>query len=391
MIGRLLNLLKLIGKQKKQERAALQAAEVRLEQLQALRNIDIAINASLDLRVTLNVILDQAKANLKADAVDILLVDPHSKTLRLAISSGFRGNVPQASPLRLGDGHAGRAAHDRRMVIVPDLAAEPGEFAQYAKFSEEGFVAYFAVPLEAKGQIKGVLEVFHRAPLHPTQNWLSFLEALAGQAAIAIDNSSLFDNLQRANVDLVTAYDATLEGWSKALDLRSKETKSHTRGVAELTVRLARVMGIPDSDLVHIQRGALLHDIGKMGVPDSILLKPGPLTNEEWVVMKKHPTYAYELLSSIPYLRPALEIPYCHHEKWDGTGYPRGLKGDQIPLPARICAVANVWDSLRSDVPYRPAWSRERALDYIREQAGKHFDPAVVDAFLRLIEHAAQD
>jgi putative nucleotidyltransferase with HDIG domain len=194
-----------------------------------------------------------------------------------------------------------------------------------------------------------------------------------------------------ARAQQLQACNTTLEGWSKALDLRHKETEGHTHRVAELTVRLARAMGVPDDDLVLIRRGTLFHDIGKMGIPDSILLKPGPLTDEEWVVMKRHPTHAYELLSSIPYLRSTLDIPYCHHERWDGTGYPRGLKGKQIPLAARICAVANVWDSLRSDVPYRPAWSRERALGYIREQSGKDFDPAIVDAFLRLVEHSVQD
>jgi putative nucleotidyltransferase with HDIG domain len=179
-----------------------------------------------------------------------------------------------------------------------------------------------------------------------------------------------------------------LEGFSRTLNLRDAETEGHSQRVAELTVRLARAMGVPNADLVHIRRGALLHDIGKMGIADSILLKHGPLTEEEWVVMRTHPTMAADLLSS-PYLRPALDIPYCHHEKWDGTGYPRGLSGKQIPLAARICAVANVWDALLSEVPYRPAWPRERALDYIREQAGKHFDPAIVDVFFRLVEHSA--
>jgi len=247
-------------------------------------------------------------------------------------------------------------------------------------------VAYLAIPLIAKGQIKGVLEVFHRRALSPTPEWLAFLEAMAGQAAIAIDNSSLFDNLQRVNTDLVIAYDATIEGWSKALDLRDKETEGHTLRVTDQTLRLARAMGVRDADLVHIRRGALLHDIGKMGIPDQILLKPGPLTDGEWEVMRKHPIYAYELLANIPYLHEALDIPYCHHEKWDGTGYPRGLSGKQIPLAARIFAVVDVYDALTSDRPYRPAWTKEKALAYIREQTGTHFDPDVVAAFLRLDE-----
>ena len=241
------------------------------------------------------------------------------------------------------------------------------------------------MPLIAKGQVVGVLELFHREPLDPDPEWLDFLETLAGQAAIAIDNAELFDNLHRANVELTLAYETTLEGWARALELRDYETEGHSQRVTELTVRIARAMGLSEAQLVHVRRGALLHDIGKMGVPDSILLKPGKLTDEEWEIMRQHPVYAYEMLSPITYLKPALDIPYCHHEKWDGTGYPRGLKGERIPLPARIFAVVDVWDALLSDRPYRKAWSEEKVLEHIQEQAGKHFDPAVVETFLKLM------
>ncbi|RJX27432.1 MAG: HD-GYP domain-containing protein, partial [Dethiobacter sp.] len=170
------------------------------------------------------------------------------------------------------------------------------------------------------------------------------------------------------------------------LDLKDEETEGHSRRVTEMTLRIAREMGLKDEELVHVRRGALLHDIGKMGVPDAILLKPGKLTDEEWEIMRRHPVYAYQMLSRIGYLRPALDIPYCHHEKWDGTGYPRGLKGEEIPLPARIFAVVDVFDALTSDRPYRPAWPKEKALAYLRQQAGRHFDPRVVEAFLSLTE-----
>jgi putative nucleotidyltransferase with HDIG domain len=193
------------------------------------------------------------------------------------------------------------------------------------------------------------------------------------------------ESLARTNAELARAYDATIEGWSRALDLRDKETEGHSKRVAELTLRLARVLRVPDSELVHIRRGALLHDIGKIGIPDRILLKPGPLTDEEMAVMRRHPVYAYELLAPIEYLRMSLDIPYCHHERWNGTGYPRGLKGDEIPLAARIFAVADVWDACRSDRPYRPAWSEGQARRFIADQAGRHLDPRVVEAFLRTV------
>lgn len=230
------------------------------------------------------------------------------------------------------------------------------------------------MPLVSKGHVGGVLEIFHRRPLQPDQEWLDFLTTLAGQAALAIDNAMLLTNLQRSNVDLMLAYDVTLEGWSRALDLRDRETEGHTQRVTDLTLRLAQAMDVPDAELVHIRRGALLHDIGKMGIPDAILLKPGPLNDEEWVIMKKHPIAAHQLLAPIAYLRSALDIPRYHHEKWDGTGYPEGLQGEQIPLAARIFAVVDVYDALISDRPYRAAWTEEQARTYIREQAGKHFD-----------------
>jgi putative nucleotidyltransferase with HDIG domain len=268
--------------------------------------------------------------------------------------------------------------------VIQSIAETGQSFRRTKLLGGERFIGYCATPLVSKGEIKGVLEVFHRARLDVDQEWMDFLEALAGQAAIAVDNATLFDGLQRSNVDLTVAYDATIEGWSRALDLRDKETEGHTQRVTELTLKLARAMGIGGDELMHIRRGALLHDIGKMGIPDSILLKAGPLSEAEWVVMRRHPTYAYEMLSPIAYLRSALDIPYCHHEKWDGTGYPRGLKSDQIPLVARIFAVVDVWDALCSDRPYRPAWPPERVREYIREAAGSHFDPQVVRTFLEM-------
>jgi putative two-component system response regulator len=193
------------------------------------------------------------------------------------------------------------------------------------------------------------------------------------------------EKLQQAHQHLLDAYDATIAGWSHAMDLRDRETEGHSQRVTELTLQLAKAFGIQENELTHIRHGALLHDMGKLGIPDSILQKPDQLTNEEWVVMRKHPQLAYELLYPIEYLRPALDIPYSHHEKWDGTGYPRGLKGEEIPLSARIFAIVDVWDAITSDRPYRPAYTIDQALSHIREQSGKHFDPQVVDVFFKLV------
>ncbi|MDA8242005.1 MAG: PAS domain S-box protein [Nitrospiraceae bacterium] len=360
-----------------------QETEDNLEHLRALRAIDLAITSSLDLRVTLDVLLDNVTSQLKADAAALLLLNPHSKLLEYAAGRGFRTRALQHTRLQIGQGYAGQAVTEQRAIKVPNVMEAEG-FTRAPMLKPEGFVSYFGVPLVAKGHVKGVLEIFHRKLLNPDEQWFEFLDALAGQAAIAIDNAALFNALERSNVELTMAYETTLDGWSRALDLRDKETEGHTQRVAEMTLRLAKAIGMSDEELVHLRRGALLHDIGKMGVPDSILLKPGKLTDEEWDIMRKHPVFAYELIYPITYLRNAVDIPYCHHEKWDGTGYPRGLKGEQIPLAARVFAVMDVWDALRSDRPYRPAWPEEKTLEHIRALSGSHFDPRVVDIFLKI-------
>jgi putative nucleotidyltransferase with HDIG domain len=357
-----------------------------MQRMMALHHIDTSITASTDVYVTLNVILDEVTSLLNADAA-VLLLNADTQTLQYVAGFGFQSDALQHTRLNLGQGYAGRAALERHVIAVPNLQETPGGFSASPLLADEHFIGYYAVPLIAKGEVKGVLEVFQRSVADVEAEWLGFLEILAGQAAIAIDNATLFDDLQRSNAELILAYDTTLEGWSHALDLRDKETEGHTLRVTEIALELAKAMGLDEEDLTHIRRGALLHDIGKMGVPDSILLKPGPLTEEEWVLMREHPVHAFELLSPISFLRPALDIPHYHHEKWDGTGYPHGLKGEQIPLTARLFAVVDVWDALRSDRPYRESWSGERVREQISKDSGTHFDPNVVETFLNLDMH----
>ena len=354
-----------------------------LNRLEALHKIEVAISGSLDLRVTLSVVLDQAIKQLEIDATNVLLLERGTGRLKFVAGRGFHTNGIEATDLRLGEDFAGRAALDQQIFHMDDLITNKDSFKRHNLLADENFISYYGVPLVSKGEVKGVLEIFHRSTLKPNPEWLNFLDALGRQTGIAIDDALLFDDLQRSNFDLEIAYDATIEGWSYALDLRDKETEGHTLRVTEMTIQLAQAMGLSQDQIVHMRRGALLHDIGKMGVPDQILLKPGKLTEDEWEIMSKHPGYAYDMLRRIPYLHRALEIPYSHHEKWDGTGYPRGLKGNQIPLIARVFSVIDVWDALTSDRPYRTGWSKEKAIEYIREQSGKHFDPKVVEVFLQ--------
>jgi PAS domain S-box-containing protein len=360
-------------------------ARYRLEHLATLHAIDMIINSSLDLRVTLQEMLDLAVSQLHVDAAAVLLMNPHTQLLEYAAVQGFHDTRIRHSLLKLGEGIAGRAALEQRSIFIANLLIDGGVAPRISSLiAGENFIGCYVLPLIAKGQVKGVLQVLHRSTLNVDEEWLGLIDSLAAQAALAIDNATLFNDLQRSNMELILAYDTTIEGWARALELRDRETEGHTQRATELTLMLARAMGMSETELVHARRGALLHDIGKMSIPDSILLKTGSLSDEEWRIMRRHPVYAYELLSPIAYLRPALDIPYCHHEWWDGTGYPRGLKGKEIPLAARIFSLADAWDALNSERRYHPAWPEEQVREHIRSLAGSQFDPAVVDRFLNL-------
>ncbi|MEP7134839.1 MAG: GAF domain-containing protein [Chloroflexota bacterium] len=359
-------------------------SQEQIRKLTTLRDIDAAIASSTDLRVTLGILMDHTLKHLKTDAVDIMLYHSELQSLTYLASAGFNNPSPSRPLMRLGDGLAGQVVMKGGIEHVADLRLS-NEVKRDPMLIREGFITYFGIPLIVKGQIKGVFEIFHRSIFTPTSEWTQFLQTLAGQAAIAIDNAQLFDHLQRSNQEVTQAYDTTLEGWARALELRDRETEGHTRRVTELTMQLARYMEISEDELVNIYRGVLLHDIGKMGVPDHILRKTGPLIESEWEEMRKHPEYAFNLLAPIPYLRPALDIPYCHHEHWDGSGYPRSLKGEQIPLSARLFSIVDIWDALLSDRSYRKAWPEAKVINYLKEISGTILDPKVVSVFFEML------
>jgi diguanylate cyclase (GGDEF)-like protein/putative nucleotidyltransferase with HDIG domain len=318
-------------------------------------------------------------------AVAILRRDRGGKRIELCAQGGFFNDKILEGGLRLGQGCAGIAALERRELsfTLPDAGmAEPSLIAYMAA---RGYGSYRAIPFGGPSESAGVIELFDRSI--PTQEGNA--KPLSAILAAADSHDRSIQNAQEASDAMASSIDETLEAWARVLELRDQETEGHSRRVSALTVELAKSLGVPESEYPMMRRGALLHDIGKMGVPDAVLLKPGALSAEERGVMAQHPGLAQAILSRIAFLGNAVDIPYCHHERWDGTGYPRGLKALDIPLSARIFAIVDVWDALRSDRPYRSAMSEDQASAIIAEGPGSQFDPRVAKHFLQIIGSSA--
>jgi PAS domain S-box-containing protein len=368
-----------------QRKEAEEKVKRQVRQLRALRLIDASITSGRGLRETAGILLDQVTSCLSVDAACLSLVHGEGEALSLVAARGFRADCADQTLPAVLPGRIRPVLRERRLASLQrlDAALDPGS---YWLTEGEGFTAWWGAPVLVKDRVGAVLEIFHRSPLDPDADWFEFFDTLAGQAAIAIESSRLITELERSNTDLQASYDRTLEGWVRAVDLRDHETRGHTDRVTELTERLAQRMGFAAEEITQLRRGALLHDIGKIAIPDQVLLKPATLNDEEWKVMRLHPLYAYEFLFPIPHLRAALDIPLYHHEWWDGNGYPYGLRGTEIPLAARLFALVDVWDALRSERPYRQPWTAEDALAHIRRGSGTHFDPDIVPIFLGMID-----
>jgi PAS domain S-box-containing protein len=360
-------------------------ASQRAQEAAVIAEVGRDISETLQLDVILERIAAYAKNLLRARTCAVYLPDTEASRLRAIASLGPSAEEIKLAPVRLGEGVLGDIAVRRVGEIINNIGEDPR--AINIPGTEEIPIEHLmGVPVLSKDQLTGLIAVWRiGAGAEFSDGELGFLSSLAGQVAVAIENARLFEDLQRSNLELSLAYDTTLEGWARALELRDKETLGHSRRVTDLTLRLARHLGVPEAELTHIRRGVLLHDIGKMGIPDALLRKTGPLDPAEWDQMRKHPTYAYELLQPIAYLRPALEIPYSHHERWDGSGYPRGLKGTSIPLSARIFMIVDAFDALLNDRPYRLAWPLSEVQEYLHQEAGRLFDPAITEAFLNMM------
>jgi len=359
-----------------------EALQKRIAELEALRKVSTVLRTSGTLNEMLDLLLSETLVTFDTNVGAIWLANSPDDSLYYFTAQGWVSSLDEADfKPDQKEGIVRQIFLTGKPYISREVAVDPLLKLKGKVEIPRGWGGIF-MPLFIGDITVGILFVSVPLPRVIKHEEKNLLNSLAEMAGTAIHRVNLYEELQHANLELQQAYDETIESLACSLEIRDYETEGHCRRVAEWTVQLARAMGIPEEKHIHVYRGALLHDIGKMGISDHILLKPGPLTEEEWEKIYQHSQYAYDLLSRVKYLQPALNIPYCHHEKFDGSGYPRGLKGEEIPLEARIFTVLDVYDALTSDRPYRKAWSKESALKYIREESGSHFDPQVVKVFL---------
>jgi PAS domain S-box-containing protein len=359
---------------------------VQIERMRALGKIDRAIISTMDIAFITDVVFDQICSQLHMDC-SLLFMDvknspgltcQHSRGLSLMSGNGSRPDCPQ--PIM-----ANRVAASGETIIIEDISQTHQFSNDSSAFPYQNIKFYAGIPLLNLGETIGVLEVCSTQPFKPDSEWVNFLELIAGQTTIAIVHVTQFHDIRRLNAELLNSYENTLEGWARVLEFKDQETKGHSDRVTKMAENLGKAMGLTSEELVHLRHGAILHDIGKLCVPEGILLKDGPLDDDEWNVMKQHPVYAQEFVADIQFLQPSTNIMLFHHERWDGSGYPLGLRGKQIPLAARIFMVIDVWDALSFDRPYRKAWPVEKVQEYLQVNAGVLFDPEIIELFMEII------
>ena len=354
--------------------------------MQALGNIDRAIISTMDISFITDVVFDQICSQLHMDCSLLFLRGNNSQQLTCQHSRGLpllNGN--SSKPDTPHPIMANRVVATGETIIIEDLSQTHHFPEEDISFPYKNIKFYAGIPLLNLGETIGVLEVCSTQPFTPDPEWKNFFGMIAGQTSIAIVHITQFHDIRRLNTELLNSYESTLKGWARVLEFKDQETKGHSDRVTKMAVKLGKAMGLTSEELVHLRRGAILHDIGKLCVPEEILIKEGPLDDKEWDVMKQHPLYGQEFVADIQFLQPATNIMLFHHERWNGSGYPLGLKGKQIPLAARIFMVIDVWDALCYDRPYRKAWPIDKVREYLQINAGVLFDPDIVELFLKII------
>lgn len=367
--------------------ARLEAQENAREWMKRLSLLDVFkeyFGSGRNFGAAMSNVIRSIRETLGADSIALYL-DNHDGMLSCREYDGFRTDLIKGAIIQPGQKNVGLAADERRIVAAEDLKQNSSYVPQFRELiAREQFVSQYCVPIILFNEVRAVLELFFRHPFKPDETWLAFAQAAAYQTGIALEFQSVIEELDGACQELQRTNESIIEGLSSALEFRDEETEGHTLRVTALFMSFASRFITNENELKRLRIGSLLHDIGKIGIPDAILNKPGPLTPEERAVMQKHPLISKEILSRIPSLSDCIDIPLYHHEKYDGTGYPFGLKGEEIPLAARIFAVIDVYEALTSNRPYRKAWSKEKAIEYIRDNAGTHFDPEIALRFMEL-------
>ena len=356
----------------------------RVRWLEILHEINLQVGIEAKPEELYSILIDRAMKATGAESGALLIYDTEQKVLKSHAAQGWFETITQ-EPFAASDGITGTVFSTGLTRLSPQLEDDPLLLPRSRAFVPPGR-ANIAVPVKAGKTVIGVFHLAMKAPVSFSREFVELVEMFGSYAGIIIRRVQLIDAQRHAQSELRKAYDETLEGWARAIGLRDDETLRHTSRVVKIALAIGMAMHLDAQSLEDLRRGALLHDIGKIGIPDNILRKPGPLSTEEQRIMQTHASFANELLKPIKYLERAIVVPYCHHERWDGTGYPQQLKGEEILLLARIFAVADVYDAMTSDRPYRSARTKDEALDYIRTQAGKHFDPRVVHAFLSVVD-----
>jgi len=359
--------------------------QLRLQHFGVLRDLDRSISQKENLISIFDLSMAYIMEQLGAHAVAVLLLNSSKDKLECIHGKGIQSIDFYRTSMPLDDCFKSQANISNYSKEDLFRVFECRENCERAKmFADRGYATFYGAPLVINGEVIGVIEIFHQQTLIIDRDRNYFLETLASKIADAIANTGLFNDLLGSDIPLPLFDQNGLSNLTRALKLQSEETEVHALKAASTAAALAHSLGVGDNHLGSVKRGALLHDIGKLGIPEDILNKPGPLSGYEWNIMRRHPVYAYNLIKPIPSLKDSIEIPYCHHEKWDGTGYPRGIEGKDIPISARIFSVVDVWEALRSNRPYRSAWTDNQARNYIHQQSGSHFDPEVVNKFFEL-------